>query len=323
MIDERLFLSADLGDGAAGGGVDAGGAAEGAAVSPDGGTDAAAASQPFDYEGFAKEFGGPEGLKQAAMFAKDIHMRSNYNPQFKETLQRALNGEFGPQAQQQAQQQQGQQQQPQKPAPDRTAMQMFYKDLQRAQQSGDPEAVKAVFDDPMNAQAKEAYLAHQKARTDEWWDPDSAWEQRLNAPQTQQWMQQQFEQYATPIQQQMNHGLKTLWYSNNKQALDTLPQDIQQAFIGGFYGAGPDAPFTQWLEAVQRAVADAQKRAQQGVQPPTKNANDVRDVQTPAQPQNGQRPPQNKGGGKPEPSLRDAAKKYAKDLVAAKAKDNS
>jgi hypothetical protein len=328
MLWDGIKLSADLGDG--GGGGDAGGLDPAAAAAPEGGIEGGEGdpgqAQPFDYESLAKQFGGPEGLKQAAMSARDIHLRSQYNPQFKETLQRALRGEYGPEAQQKAEQQQGQgQQQQQAPKADRAALQMFHRELQRAKESGDPEALKAVYDDPANAKAKEAYLAHLEQQNNDWYDPDSAWERRLNAPQTQQWLQQQLQQQMQPMQEQFNHDMKQMWYSNpaNKQALDTLPENIQQAFMNGFYGAGPNSPYREWVQAVGKAVEHAKQQAQQGVPQPTPNANTARDVTTPPQSQNGRQPARNGSTERPQPSLRDAAKKAAADLVKAKAKDNS
>lgn len=296
VLWDGIKLSADLGGGG-GGDAGASAAAPAPAAGADAGTTDAGQAQAFDYDGLAQQFGGPEGLQQAAMFARDIHLRGQYNPQFKQTLERALRGEFGPEAQQQAQDQQRQQGGPQQPQQGQgqpwlkyepatvAQMQSFHRDLQRARESGDEQAVQMVMNDPMNKEAAETYFRHQKEMNGSYWDPRGFHTKMWQDPEMQQLRQQEYEQQMQPVMQQMNHGLKTLWYQSNQKAVDGLPENIRQAFMQGFYGAGPDAPFTEWVQAIQKAMQHAQQQAAGG-QPPANVAQNA----TPQQP--GQRPPQ-------------------------------
>ena len=281
MLD-RFFFSADLGDG--GGGDTAGGMDAGAALDAGAGG-AEAEAQPFDYESFASQYGGPEGLQKIAKEHSEISNRYKYDPQFRDTLTKALRGEYGPQAQQQAEQQQAQQggqqgQQRQQLAfkyePQQVAsMQTFYRLLEQAKESGDPDAVQRVYNDPQNAKAKEAYLAHIDQTNNAFWDQRGHFQKMIQDPEHQQLFQQQYQQFAQPMQQEMQHGLKEIWYEANQQAVDSLPQQVRQALEQGFYG-NLHGSFQEWKKAVRGAI-DAAKQFQvaqnaTGVAQPSQNA---------------------------------------------------
>jgi len=277
---DRFMFSADLGDGA-GGGADLGGGADAGAALDQGA--AGGEAQPFDYESFAQQHGGPEGLQKIVKEHGEIANRYKYDPQFRSTFEKALRGEYGPQAQQQAQQQQaqqggqqgqpqGQQQQPAfKYEPQTLAqMQTFYRLLEQAKESGDPEAVQRVYNDPQNAKAKEAYLAHQDQMNNAWWDQRGHFQKMIQDPEHQQLFQQQFQQFAEPLQQEMQHGLKEIWYEANQQAVDSLPQQVRQALESGFYGE-LHGSFQEWKKAVRGAIEDAKKFAVAGNATATQN----------------------------------------------------
>lgn len=328
---ERFFLSADLGDGGAGGGDPGGGAAVAdAGAAPGGEGGGGQPSQPFDYEGFAKQYGGPEGLQRAVQFASDIQNRAHYNPQFKETLDRALRGEFGPAAQQQAQQQQnGQQPQQQggekpwlKYEPATMAqMQAFHRDLQRAKESGDPESVKAVFDDPMNAQAKEAYLAHQNEMNNAYWNPRDHYSRMWSDPENKQARDQEYQQAIQaalePIQTELWNHQKMSFYQQHQKEIDSLPDNIRQAFERGMFG--PYQTGAEWIKAAQGAIQAAKQFQQQPQAPVSGNET----PETPRQPNS--RPATNgvKREEQPRDASRDAAKKYAEDMRKARQLDKS
>jgi hypothetical protein len=279
---ERFFFSADLGDGAGG---DAGGApaAESAAGGVAGGDPGGGAeATPFDYEGFAKNYGGPEGLQRAVQFASDIQNRAHYNPQFKETLERALRGEFGPQAQADAQRQNaapgGAPQQPaaqgggylQYEPATRVQMETFHREMQRAKESGDPQMIQDVFNDPANAQAKEAYLKHQQEMNNSYWNPREHFSKLWQDPEMQQMRQQELQQAiqqaVEPVQTELAMYQKMNFYERNQQAIDALPQHIKEAFGRGVFGEFETAK--GWISAAQAAMAEAKKFAAQPQQPP-------------------------------------------------------
>lgn len=327
---DRFFLSADVGS--EGGG---GGSAAAATAAPGGegepattvGTAAGGAS-PFDYEGFAKQYGGPEGLQQMARFANDIQSRAHYNPQFKETLERALKGEYGAAAQQQAQQQQAQQQQQPQSQPrfqyepaTLAQMQTFHSLLDQARNSGDPQAVKDVWDNPAHAKAKESYLQHQNAMNDAYWNPRDHQKQMWNDEEMKQMRQQEYQQAiqqaVAPLQQAFAMHQKTSFYMQNQKAIDSLPQHIKEAFGRGVFG--PIESGNEWIAAAQKAIQEAQRMAQTGQQPPAtqiarNETNTTERVMSTGRPAN-----TNTTSSQPKKSAaREYAEKMAKDRLADK-----
>lgn len=291
---DRFFFSADLGDGGGAGGAVAAPAGDVGSEGVDGGVGEQQAA-PFDYEALAQRYGGPEGLQEALKRHDDIAGRYHYNPQFKDTLDRALRGEFGPQAQAEAKaQQQGQQGQQGQQPPQQTwlkydptvsvQMQTFHAHLQRAKESGDPQAVQDVWNDPTFAQARDAYQAHQNEMNGSYWDPRGFQTKMFNDPEMQEMRQKEMnaaiEQAMAPLRQELAMHQKTAFYNQNKQAIDSLPDHIKEAFKNGVFGpydSGPD-----WIAAATAAMESASKLA---ANPPQKAA----------APQAGQQPPQQNG----------------------------
>lgn len=330
---ERFFLSADLGDGGAG---DVGGAVDAeptGAVGADGGA-AGQQAQPFDYEGFAKQYGGPEGLQRAVQFASDIRNRAHYNPQFKEHLERALRGDFGPQQQQQAQQQQaaqGGQQQPQQaqsqgylkyePAT-RAQMETFHRLLQQAKDSGDPDAVQRVWDDPVNAQAREAFQKHQNEMNNAWYDQRGHFTKLWNDPEMQQMRQQEYQQMVqeavAPIQKEFHDYQKMNFYHQHQKDIDALPQHIRDAFERGVFG--PYETGQEWIKAATLAMAEAKKFA---VQPQPDAA--AAPAEPKEQPRSGYRSAANgvQRTEQPQESRNGVYKKFADDMRKARQAEKS
>lgn len=334
---ERFFFSADLGDGS--GGVDGGaavadaGADAGVDASPEGGQPEAT---PFDYEGFAKPLGGPEGLQRAIQFANDIQNRAHYNPQFREVLEKALRGEYGPAAQQDAQaktqggqpqqQQQGQGEAWLKYDPGTLSqMQTFHRLLEQAKNSGDPQAVKDVWDDPQNAQAREAFLKHQNEMNSAWWDQRGHFQKLWNDPELQQMRQQEYQQMVQqavqPLQEELWNYQKMNFYQQNQKAIDSLPQHIKDAFGRGVFGDYSTG--TGWIKAAQAAMQEAQRIAGGGQSKPAEGA--VAPNETEPAPKPAQRPATNGVNRMNQPAEKrdDPYKKFAQDYVKARQKDEA
>ena len=126
------------------------------------------------------------------------------------------------------------------------------------------DAIQAVMNDPMNKEAADQYFRHQKEMNGSYWDPRGFQTKMFKDPEMQQLRQQEYEQSLQPHVQQLNHDMKMMWYMSNQKAVDSLPDNIRQAFEQGFYGATPNSPFREWLPAMSKAIQHAQQQAQTG-----------------------------------------------------------
>lgn len=329
ILWRNLHLAPDDGSGGGGSLMDGSGEGGGEEGVVEGGEGAAAATNP--YADIESRYGGRDGIASRLQQWERLNQGYQSNPQFKQTIERALQGDYGPAAQQKAEQQvaeqQGQQQGGQKP-PDLSWLK--YDSNKMASLRGlhdkllDPAQRDQVLQDPANKQLVEDYYKHHDFMQRFWWDPQGWADEfdqhpgRVEARQKE--IDARVKEAVGPMQQAFDVYRGEQFYQSNRADIDALPQAIQDGITSGGYG--PLDTHEERVAAMQKAIAYHKQLIASGQAPPqpgqgeqtnvngTQNANAVR---TPVK---GQPPrPNAAGGGGGGQKGKDGARKFGESFA--------